>query len=143
MLRSIDTSAGVRIAIPRPPATLRVPERAKRPPGETLVDLRRRLSLLSPRAPARADVIARMAQAYGISTSTVYRSLRELTRPKSVRRADHGTTKSAPQAEMERYAEIVAALKIRTSNKKGRRLSTRRAIELLEDTELEGAGSLC
>lgn len=112
-------------------------DRAKRPPGEALVDLRRRLSLLTPRDPARADVIARAAQAYGISASTVYRSLRELTRPKPVRRADHGTTKAAPQAEMERYAEIVAALKVRTSNKKGRRLSTRRAIELLEDTGVE------
>lgn len=114
-----------------------VPERAKRPPGEALVDLRRRLSLLAPRDSARADVIARMAQAYGISPSTVYRSLRELTQPKSVRRADHGTTKSVPPPDMERYAEIVAALKMRTSNKKGHRLSTRRAIELLEDTGIE------
>ena len=31
---------------------------------------------------------------------------------------------------MERYAEIIAALKIRTSNKKGRHLSTARAIQL-------------
>lgn len=111
--------------------------RAKRPPGEALVDLRRRLSLLSPRDPARADVIARAAEAYGVSPSTVYRSLRELTRPKPVRRADHGTTKAAPQAEMERYAEIVAALKLRTLNKKDRRLSTRRAIELLEEDGVE------
>jgi hypothetical protein len=114
-----------------------VPDHAKRPPGEALVDLRRRLSLLPPRDPARAEVIARAAQAYGISESTVYRSLRELTRPKPVRRADHGSTKAAPQAEMEHYAEIVAALKVRTSNKKGHRLSTRRAIELLEDTGVE------
>ncbi len=35
---------------------------------------------------------------------------------------------------MERFAEIVAALKLRTSNKKGRHLSTQRAIELLETT---------
>lgn len=34
---------------------------------------------------------------------------------------------------MERYCELVAALKFRTTNKKGRHLSTRRAIELLED----------
>ena len=115
----------------RPAPNPRVLDHAKRPPGEALVDLRRRLSLLPPRDPTRAEVIARAAQAYGISESTVYRSLRELTRPKPVRRIDQGTTKAAPQAEMERYAEIVAALKVRTSNKKGHRLSTRRAIELV------------
>src|SRR3546814_10509753 len=43
----------------------------------------------------------------------------------------------APQAEMERYAEIVAALKIRTTNKKGRHVSTARAIEFLETDGVE------
>lgn len=114
-----------------------MPDRAKRPPGEALVDLRRRLSLLPPRDPARTEVIARMAQAYGMSVSGIYRSLRELTRPKQVRRKDHGTTKTVTQAEMERYAEIVAALKLRTSNRKGHRVSTRRAIELLENDGVE------
>ena len=107
-------------------------DRAKRPPGEALVDLRRRMSLLPPRDPGRTDIVARAADAYGISTGTMYRALRELNRPKSVRRVDHGRTRIAPQAEMERYAEIVAALKIRTTNKKGRHVSTARAIEFLE-----------
>lgn len=93
-------------------------DRAKRPPGEALVDLRRRLSLLPPRDPGRTEIVARAAEAYGISISTLYRALRELNRPRSVRRSDHGATRVAPQAEMERYAEIVAALKIRTTNKK-------------------------
>ena len=39
--------------------------------------------------------------------------------------------------EMERYAEIVAALKIRTTNKKGRHVSTARAIEFLETDGVE------
>src|SRR3546814_6300214 len=64
-------------------------------------------------------------------------ALRELNRPKSVRRSDHGATRVAPQAEMERYAEIVAALKIRTTNKKGRHVSTARAIEFLETDGVE------
>ena len=85
-------------------------DRAKRPPGEALVDLRRRLSLLPPRDAGRTEIIARAAQAYGISIPTMYRALRELSRPKSIRRADHGRTRVAPQAEMERYAEIVAAM---------------------------------
>jgi len=38
---------------------------------------------------------------------------------------------------MERYAAIIAALKIRTSNKKGRHLSTARAIRLLEEDGVE------
>ena len=105
-----------------------VADRSKRPPGEALVDLRRRLALLSPRDPARTEVMARAAEAYGVSVWTIYRALRELTRPKSVRRSDHGSTRAVPGAGMERYAEIVAALKIRTSNKKGRHLSTARAI---------------
>ena len=112
-------------------------ERARRPPGEALVDLRRRLSLLAPRDPARVEVVCRAAEAYGVSIWTIYRSLRELTRPRQVRRADHGTTRVAPRAEMERYAEIVAALKVRTTNRKGRHLSTQRAIDLLETTGVE------
>ena len=109
----------------------------KRPPGEALVELRRRLSLLSPRDPNRTEIVARAAQAYGISVWTMYRALREFNRPKSVRRSDHGATRVAPQPQMERYAEIVAALKIRTTNGKGRRVSTARAIQLLEGDGVE------
>lgn len=109
-------------------------DHSKRPPGEALVDLRRRLTLLAPRDPARTDVVARAAEAYGVSVWTIYRALRELTRPKSVRRSDHGST---PAAGMERYAEIIAALKVRTSNRKGRHLSTARAIRLLEEDGIE------
>ena len=39
--------------------------------------------------------------------------------------------------ELERYCEIVAALKLRTSNLKGRHLSTARCIELLEESGVE------
>jgi hypothetical protein len=105
---------------------------AKRPPGEALVDLRRRLALLSPRDPTRTKVIARVAAAYAVSVWTIYRALRQLTQPKSVRRSDHGSIRAMPADGMERYAEIIAALEIRTSNKKGRHLSTARAIRLLD-----------
>ena len=112
-------------------------DRSKRPPGEALIDLRRRLALLSLRDPARTEVMARAAEAYGVSVWTIYRALRELTRPKSVRRSDHGVTRAMPVLEMERYAEIIAALKIRTLNKQGRHLSTARAIRLLEEDGVE------
>jgi hypothetical protein len=95
------------------------------------------LALLSPRDPARSEVIARAAEAYSVSVWTIYRALRELTRPKSVRRSDRGSTRAAPVATMERYAEIIAALKIRTSNKKGCHLSTAHAIRLLEEDGVE------
>ena len=52
-----------------------VADRSKRPPGEALVNLRRRLALLSPRDPARTEVIARAAEAYGVSVWTIYRAL--------------------------------------------------------------------
>src|SRR3546814_568136 len=118
-------------------------DRAARPPGEALIALPPRFSRVPhpppapPPDPGRTKIIARAAEAYGISIWTLYRALRELNRPKSVRRSDHGATRVAPQAEMERYAEIVAALKIRTTNKKGRHVSTARAIEFLETDGVE------
>jgi len=111
--------------------------RVKRPPGDALVDLRRRLAILGPRDPARRDIIAEAAAFYGISTATLYRALREHLRPRPVRRSDNGVPKVAPAAAMERYAEIVAAMKVRTSNKKGRHMSTARVIALLEEHGIE------
>lgn len=49
----------------------------------------------------------------------------------------NGSTRALPKPRMEQYAEIIAALKLRTSNKKGRHLSTQRAIEILEDHGVE------
>jgi hypothetical protein len=42
-----------------------------------------------------------------------------------------------PKAELERYCELIAALKLRTTNKQGRHLSTQRAIEILEQYGVE------
>lgn len=91
--------------------------RVKRPPAEVLVDLRRRLAVLPARDPLRKQAVAEAAAFFGISVATLYRCLREQLRPKSVRRADHGRPRVAGLAEMDRYAEIVAALKLRTTNK--------------------------
>jgi hypothetical protein len=52
-------------------------------------------------------------------------------------RADRGVPRVLPPAELERYLELIAALKIRTSNRKGRHLSTTEAIRLLEDYGLD------
>jgi hypothetical protein len=111
--------------------------RAKRPPAEALVDLRRRLAVLPARDRLRKEAVAEAAAFFGISVATLYRCLREQLRPKSVRRADHGRPRVASLTEMERYAEIVAALKLRTTNKQGRKISTARAITLLEEHGVE------
>ncbi len=43
---------------------------------------------------------------------------------------------------MERYCEIIAALKLRTTNKKGRHLSTGRALQLMEEHGIETPAGL-
>lgn len=102
-------------------------------PTEALIALRARLVTLPPRNAGRANEIAQVADLYGVSISSVYRQLRALHRPKGLRRADRGSHRVLPSNEVERYCEIVAALKIRTENRKGRTLSTVRAIELIEE----------
>jgi transposase len=77
------------------------------------------------------------AKLYGVSEQTLYRALRERTRPKVLRRTDRGAPRILPQDKMEQYCELVAAIKVRTSNKKGRHLSTAEAIRLMEEFGIE------
>src|SRR4249919_2347764 len=89
----------------------------KRIPSEALISLRRRLDVMPPRGADRKALIASMANLYGVSRATVYRSLRQALRPKAIRRADRGKPRKIPTREMEHYCEIVAAMKLRTANK--------------------------
>ncbi len=107
--------------------------RGARIPSEALISLRARLATLAARSAGRAEEVARVAELYGVSASSVYRQLRELYRPKGLRRADRGSPRALSGEELQHYCEIVAALKMRTENGKGRKLSTVRAIELLEE----------
>lgn len=111
--------------------------RGIRIPAETLLALRTRLAGLPSRSAARREEINRIADLFGVSSSTVYRALKSLHQPKGLRRADRGKPRGISEKDMVRYCEIIAALKIRTSNKKGRHLSTNRAIELLEEHGVE------
>ena len=104
---------------------------------DSLLALRQRLDNLLPKSPERATQIKSIAELYGISTDTVYRLLRDLKKPKVAQRSDRGQPRVLPKAELEHYCELIAALKLRTTNKKGRHLSTRRAIELMEKYGLE------
>ena len=101
-------------------------------PPEALVTLRRRMDTLPGRHPDRARMVEHAAGVYGVSAVTLYRQLRTLHRPRPVRRADRGQPRKITAAELERWCEMIAALKLRTTNKKGRHLSTGRAIELME-----------
>lgn len=111
--------------------------RSRQIPSEALVNLRRRLDVLPARHPDRKEILKSTAELYGISRATLYRALRQHLRPKAVRRADRGKPRKLAFTEMERYCEIIAALKVRTTNKKGRHLSTPRAVELLEEHGVE------
>ncbi len=104
---------------------------------EALSDLRRQLEPLPPRSAERRRRIQEAAAFYGVSEPTLYRLLRQRRQPRSLGRADRGAPRVLPQAELERYLEVIAALKVRTSNGKGRHLSTREAIRLLEDYGLD------
>ena len=102
-------------------------------PLETIIELRSLLSGLPNRSSARRALIVETAELYGVSTQTVYRNLQQHNLPRSARRADYGQPRVMPKPELLRYCEVIAALKIRTSNSQGRHLSTVQAIRLLEE----------
>ncbi|WP_203228373.1 DDE-type integrase/transposase/recombinase [Pseudomonas amygdali] len=106
-------------------------------PVDSLLQLRQRLDRLPKKSPERATQVAAIAELYGVSPSTGYRALNLIHKPHAVHRADRGKPRVLQQAQLERYCELIAALKLRTTNKQGRHLSTRRAIELLEDYGVE------
>ncbi len=106
-------------------------------PPEALIDLSRRLAPLAPRSHERRLVMSETALLYGVSEQTLYRGLTMRTRPKGLRRADHGSPRVMPEAELERYCELIAAIKVRTTNRKDHHLSTGEAIRLIESFGME------
>jgi hypothetical protein len=105
---------------------------AKPIPAEALLDLRRRLAILPPRSPERRRVRQETAALYGVAEVTLYRAVRARTRPRALHRTDVGVPRGLPRAQMERYCEVIAAMKLRTANKQGRHLSTAEALRFLE-----------
>jgi hypothetical protein len=101
-------------------------------PIEALAGLRRRLAALSPRHPERRRLMEATAQLYAVSRATLYRLLREGRRPKEAHRSDRGRPRLLPADEIERLCAVVAAMKVKTTNRKRRHLSTVRVLELLE-----------
>lgn len=111
--------------------------RRKQIPADSLLQLRQRLDRLPRKSPERIGQVEAVASLYGVSVTTVYRALHKFNKPHPAHRADRGKPRMLPQTELERYCDLVAALKLRTTNKNGRHLSTRRAIELLEQYGVE------
>ena len=111
--------------------------RKKELPPEALSALQRRLTGLPARSHDRRLIIRETAELYGVSEPSLYRALSQRMRPKALRRADRGLPRALPQETMEHYCELIAALKVRTSNKKGRHLSTGEAIRLMEEFGVE------
>lgn len=106
--------------------------RSRQIPAETLVSLRQRLDTLPVRCAERRALVESTADLFGVSADTLYRALRRRHHSRETHRADSGKPRKLTVAGMERYCEVIAAFKIRTLNKKGRHVSTVRAIELLE-----------
>ena len=111
--------------------------RRKRPSDETLVALRGKLEDLPARSTERGALVQGCADLHGISAATLYRALREQFRPRPLHRRDRGRPRKLSRREMERFCELIAAMKLRTTNRKGRHLSTGRALELLVEHGVE------
>ncbi|HBA58005.1 MAG TPA: IS481 family transposase [Alteromonas macleodii] len=104
---------------------------------EVLIDLHRRIDNLPVRDAARREIIKQASDLYGVSESTLYRQLSLVKKPKSVQRSDAGRPRNIPEEKMMQYCEIIAALKIRTTNKNGRHISTVTALDVLESTGVD------
>ncbi len=111
--------------------------RRRRPFDETPVTLRGKLEDLPVRSAERQHLLQGCADLHGVSVATIHRALREQFRPRSLHRRDRGRPRKLPEREMERFCELVAAMKLRTTNQKGRHLSTARALELLVEHGIE------
>ena len=111
--------------------------REKTVPAEALLELKRQLELLPPRSPERLRSVERCAESFGVTTSTMYRQLRRVVQLRQVHRVDKGESRALPKEDILTFCDVIAALKVRTKNKKGRRMSTRTAIGLLETSGVE------
>ena len=104
----------------------------KKIPKDRLVELQNRLCLFPVRNKERKQLVKEFADLYGVSSSTVYRSVRKMFKPMSMKRSDLGKSRQIDPDKLHRYCQTMAAIKLRSMNKKGHHLSTQEAINLLE-----------
>lgn len=115
---------------------------AKRIPIEQLIILHNQLEVYQAKHPERKKLIEEFAQSFGLSPSTVYRQLRNNIDFRPHQRKDYNQPRIIPTDELLMYCRLIAALKIRTSNKNNRHLSTPKCIEILERHGIETAHGL-
>jgi len=106
-------------------------------PTEVIVGLYHQLANLSAKHADRKLLIQEVAQTFDVSLSTVRRALKNYRRPHATGRSDYNQPRKISREEMLRYCELIAALKIRSTNRKGKQLSTPKAIEILENHGVE------
>lgn len=106
-------------------------------PTEVIVGLYNKLASLSPKDIGRRVLIQETAQSFNISLSTVRRALKNYSRPHAAKRNDYNQPRNISKEEMIYYCELIAALKMRSTNRKGKHLSTPRAITILENHGVE------
>ena len=109
-------------------------------PTEVIVGLYQQLANLSAKNPNRKTSYRGTAQAFNVSLSTVRRALKNYRQPRSIGRSDYNRPRKISREKMLRYCELIAVLKIRSTNRKCKQLSTPRAIEILEDHGVEVEG---
>ncbi len=105
-------------------------------PADSLLQLRQRLDRLPPKSPERATrlplpLCCMVFQSRRSIAPFVWSS--DPAQHTAAIMVSHGYSPS----ELEHYCELIAALKLRTTNKSGRHLSTGRAIQLLEEHGVE------
>jgi transposase len=110
-------------------------------PLESIIILHNNLAGLPARSPEKRRLQEEAAKGFDVSLSTVRRAVRTYRRPKSAKRRDFNHPRTTSAAEMQNYCELIAALKIRTTNKKKRHLSTPRALWILENHGVEVEGT--
>lgn len=109
---------------------------------DALIMLHNKLAGLAMRNPERKLIIQEAAKLYGVSIATIYRALRKYNKPSTIHRADYNRPRLIEHAEMKKYCKLIAALKLRSTNKKGRHLSNAACIRILEDYGIEASGEL-
>lgn len=115
---------------------------AKKLPVEQLVFLYNQLEAYAPKSTMRKKIMSDFASNFNISPSNVYRQLRQSIDPLRHKKNDFNKPRLISTEKLLEYCRLIAALKIRTSNKKDRHLSTPRCIYILENHGVDTGNGL-